>query len=370
VTPFWHPLSTLLLTDPVAFATPSVLRFLARASGSVELVYAGDRMWPSARHGDRVTVRLWTGGSLARGTPVVACDRGVPELLRVDGHKAGGDVVLRGDADPGEAVRLAVREILGVAELPARSSTAAGRVRRRALVDLREALGPGAGALADPADSVQDKYENQAPMYALLDAETQIDPGLLALLRERAPSRGSILVAGSGTGRECFALARDGWTVRGVDFSAAMTERARRAAEGEGLPVEFETGDLRNHRETGGSLDAILFTPDVYSFVPGERARTALLREMRGWLRPGGVVFLSPRWVTRGYERWILTLSWIRRGVGRGRGWGASHTRYIGTDGELRRSFIQLFTFGQIRREAERAGFTVGPRRQGYVELV
>ena len=158
-------------------------------------------MWPSVRHGDRVTVRLGSGGSAPRGTPVMVCDRGVPELLRVDAH------------------------------------------------------------------------------------------------------------------------------------------------------------------------DAILFTPDVYSFVPGERARTALLRKMRGWLRPGGVVFLSPRWVTRGYERWILTLSWIRRGVGRDRGWGASHTRYIGTDGELRRSFIHLFTFGRIRREAERAGFTVGPRRHGYVEL-
>lgn len=370
MTPFWHPLSTLLLTDPVAFATPSVLRFLAQASGSVELIYAGDRMWPSVRHGDRFTVRLWTGGSLARGTPVVACEGGVPELLRVAEHDAKGAVILRGDADPGLAVRLAAGEIVAIAELPTRESSRALRAPRRLLVDLREALGPGAGAHADPADSVQDKYENQAPMYAILDGETRLDPGLLALLRERAPSRGSILVAGSGTGRECFALARDGWTVRGVDFSAAMTERARRAAQEESLRVEFETGDLREHREASGSLDAILFTPDVYSFVPGEDARTTLLRKMRGWLRPGGVVFLSPRWVTRGYERWILTLSWIRRGVGRGRGWGASHTRYIGTDGELRRSFIQLFTVGQIRQEAERAGFTVGPRRHGYVELV
>jgi hypothetical protein len=73
--------------------------------------------------------------------------------------------------------------------------------------------------------------------------------------------------------------------------------------------------------------------------------------------------------VRRGYERFILTLQWLR-GAGRpGGSWGDSHTRYLAPDGSLRRSYVHYFTPRRLRGEARQAGLRLDHWTGGHVEL-
>jgi hypothetical protein len=115
----------------------------------------------------------------------------------------------------------------------------------------------------------------------------------------------------------------------------------------------------------------VYFTYDVYSFLPRAEDRIAVLARMEEWLAPGGVVFLSARRCGRPYEALILTLQWLARlrAGGVSAPWGASHSRWIGADAAIHRSFVQVFTTGGLRREAEAAGFRMRPWRGNHCLL-
>jgi SAM-dependent methyltransferase len=368
---FWHPLSALFLPEMRSFATPYLLRMLLGPGGPVELLYAGDRMWPSVRHGETVRVEPAPPAGVRPGEVVVARLGAVPDLLRVAGLHDDGRVVVQGDADPTERLELEADRILARADLPARRSTQAGRFLRRFGFDLVEAVrgwGPDLLEGEDPAVSVREKYDGQAPFYVEFGGE-DIDPTLLELIRKTLPPASRILVVGSGTGRECFALAEAGFPVRGIDFSSAMVEQARKGAAERGLEIPFVRGDAREHVEGAGSLDAVFFTYDVFSFLPGSHERVTLLGEIHEWLTPGGTVFLSARRVLRPYQRAILTLQWLAGLRAVRRRWGASHTRYITADGSLRRSFVHYFTARELEREVRAAGLRTGSWHRAHVTL-
>lgn len=364
--PFWHSLSALLLADPRVFATSMSLRLLLRAQGSAEVLFAGDAMAPAVRHGQPVVLEPPSETDVPVGAVVVACPQGIPILFRVD-RLAAHHVELALDADPGERVNVAVGEILAVARLPRSRTAQATRRARRLRIDLHEACNEGPDNLGpDPAETVRFKYDDQAPMYAAAEGES-IESSLLQRIRGRVRTGGRIVVAGSGSGVECMALAREGWAVAGVDFSPEMVRRARETARRRGLEIAFTCGDLRRHREEAGSVSAVVFTYDVYSFVPRRTERVGLLTESARWLEPDGAVFLSAKRVQTPYQWLILTLQWLRA---RGREpWGASHTRYIGRDGSLHRSFAHLFTERGLRREAASAGLEIAPWQGGHAVL-
>ena len=177
---------------------------------------------------------------------------------------------------------------------------------------------------------------------------------LLARARAAFAPGGRVLVAGSGVGTECLALAAAGYDVCGLDFAPAMVAAARRRAQGRSLRVDFQEGDLRAHREPPRSLAGILFTYDVYSFLAEREERVALLRRMAAWLTSEGAILLSARRARGAWTRCVLTVQWL---AGGGSGlWGASHTRWISVRGELRRSFVQVFTARALARETRAAG--------------
>jgi SAM-dependent methyltransferase len=369
VTPLWHPLSALLIPGLPAFAAPGVLGLMLRSQGRVELVYAGDRMWPTVRHGERVVVEA-AEGDLRPGMVVVAECSGVLDLLRLRRIDAGGSLVLGGDADTGKPERVSRAEVRGRTRLPRRRPGAIQRAALRLGIELREAAGGlGREPRGDPAETVREKYELQAPFYATAAGE-EIEEALLGRLEASVPRPGHVLVAGSGSGKECFALAAAGWRVTGVDFSARMVELAGQETRRRGLDICFRLGDLRRHSEPPASLAGVVFTYDVYSFIPEAADRIELLRRIAGWLAPGGAVFVSARRVGRPYVRAMLTLEWLlARARGRGRPWGSSHTRYLTPDGRLERSFVQVFTEHRLRREVERAGFVVLDWQGGHARL-
>jgi SAM-dependent methyltransferase len=360
---FWHPLSTILLTDPPCLASTGVLRMLLRAEGAVRLRYAGDRMWPAMRHGSSFRAAGPSGGAPRPGEVVLASVSGVPDLLRV-ARREGERLRLRADADPGSPVEARLDDVLAVAELPARAAPIPGT--RRLLLDLHEALHGRPDPRGDAAQTVREKYDAQAVHYARSESEA-LEAGLEARIREQVPAGSAILVVGSGTGRECFALARAGFRVRGVDFSTSMVRTAREEAERRGSDVAFEAADIRRLGPPAEALGAVLFTYNVYSFLPGSSERVAVLSRMRAWLRPEGVVHLSARRLASAYAALILGLQ--RLALRRGAEWGDSHTRWIGPDGSLHRSYVHVFTDRALRREAARAGYRMERWRGGHAVL-
>jgi SAM-dependent methyltransferase len=367
VRPFWHPLSTILLSDPRCFATDGLVRMLLATERRAELIYGGDRMWPTVRHGASFTVEPPPEDRLVAGTIVLVSRHGIPDLLRV-GDGGETDVTLTGDADPDAPVVLPRDAILGRACLPPSAAGGQRALARRLALDLREAWSGRPDRREDPAGTVRDKYESQATHYARAGG-ADLDARLFARVRERIPPEGSVLVVGSGVGRECFALAESGWRVLGIEFSRAMIELSRKEAADRGLDVEFLQADIREHISDHASLDGIFFTYDVYSFIPLRRERIALLRRLRSWLRPGGCVFLSARRLLSIYDRLILSLQWLALSRDGESEWGDSHSRWIPNDGDLHRSFIHVFSTGQLRSEIAAAGFSPGPWEDGHCVL-
>src|SRR5262249_34419100 len=99
VTPFWAPQSAVFVADPTALATPTLLALLLKGGSPVTLIYAGDRMEPAIRHGQRVVVDPVRGGEApASGAVVLARLGGIPDLLRVEGA-SGGSCRLTADAE-------------------------------------------------------------------------------------------------------------------------------------------------------------------------------------------------------------------------------------------------------------------------------
>jgi hypothetical protein len=292
-----------------------MLGLLMRAKTPPHLIYAGrshvsgDPSRGEGRH--RPDPR---DGIARAGSIVLVCPEGIPEMLRV---RSSTPEVCRlfADADSAAPFDVPRASILGTARLPRRSGAVRGRTLRRVRLDLGEALTGRPDPAPDPADTVRSKYDAQAPFYARLES-AGLPESLLSWCRERIPKSGRILVAGSGTGRESFALVREGWERFGHRF---LDEDGGDGAPGgrtSGTSVGFVASDLRAHEEAPGSLAAVFFTYDVYSFLPAGRERVAMLSRMARWLEPGGVVFLSARRCGRAYEAFVLTLQRLARAGG------------------------------------------------------
>ena len=359
---FWHPLSTILLADPRCYATAVVLRMLLESDRETQLVYAGDRMWPAVAHGQPFVVEPPQRRTAPPGSVVLVCPDGIPELLRVR-SVTKERLRLVADADPTASCDARPDEVLGVARLPSRRPRPALTRLRRRILDTREAWLCGPDPASDPARTVLEKYDNQATFYVDSGAP-DLESGLAERIRRCVPQGERFLVVGSGTGRESLALARGGWRVTGVDFAPAMVEQAKAEAARNGLEIEFLLGDVRNQDFGGASYAAVLFTYDVYSFIPRYAQRLGVLRNLRSMLQAPGHIFLSARRVRSIYDRAVLVQQWVARG-GRGE-CGDSHTRWIATDGTLRRSYVRVFTRAQLDAEFAAAGLRLHDWQAGH----
>jgi SAM-dependent methyltransferase len=366
VNSIWHPISALVLADPPVYATRAVLEWLLRA-GPAEVVYRGDRMWPCVRDGARIVVEDSSAMPCRAGEVIVVSVAGAVDLLRAVGGSAS-EIVVAGDADPGGETRIARTDVVARARLPAARASAFARSARRFRLELREAWRHGPDGSPDEAATVSEKYDAQAPFYAETGSP-DIDASLVQRITAAVAAGGRILVAGCGTGRESLALAALGYRVTGVDFAPAMIAAARAEAKRRGLAAEFTRADLRTVAYPAGTFDAVVFTYEVYSFLPRAAERVATLARIGNWLAPGGTVLLSARRLRGIHERLLLTLQWIRRRAARSREWGDTHTRWIAVNGEVHRSFLHVFRDFSLRREIEAAGFALETWKDGHGTL-
>jgi histidinol-phosphate/aromatic aminotransferase/cobyric acid decarboxylase-like protein/ubiquinone/menaquinone biosynthesis C-methylase UbiE len=111
---------------------------------------------------------------------------------------------------------------------------------------------------------------------------------LAATLAELAPGP-RVLDLGCGTGRHAVALARRGFTVTGVDASAAALSLAATAATAAGVDLALHQVDLLAERSWPMStVDAVVFVQGLG--WGGDAEHVQLLRRVRRLLPPGGVL--------------------------------------------------------------------------------
>lgn len=122
-----------------------------------------------------------------------------------------------------------------------------------------------------------DPYAVDAAFYDAIHGDFREDTGLWASFAGRTDR--PVLEVGCGTGRIAIELARQGYTVTGLDPSPSMLAIARQKAEDDAIDVSFIEGrvlDLALEREHYG---LILLPLDVFLYCEdGEEQRATLVR--------------------------------------------------------------------------------------------
>lgn len=106
------------------------------------------------------------------------------------------------------------------------------------------------------------------------------------------PLDSRLLDIGCATGRLCFALARQGYDVTGIDVAEKQIEQATQSAEAERVNVTFLQYEMPALPFPDASF-AAAFMGNVYCYVPHRASRIAFLEEIARVLNPNGEVYLS-----------------------------------------------------------------------------
>jgi 2-polyprenyl-3-methyl-5-hydroxy-6-metoxy-1,4-benzoquinol methylase len=148
-----------------------------------------------------------------------------------------------------------------------------------------------------------------------------------AVLDLAGPLQGlEVLDVGCGDGAYALAAARAGARVTGLDRSAAAVAAARTRAEGEGLAVDPQVGDVHALPYPAGRFD-VLLAVTVLCFV--ERPAQAVA-EMARVLRPGGVLVLGELGKWSAWAAWRRVRSWAGATTWRtARFWSAAELRSL-----------------------------------------
>ena len=152
---------------------------------------------------------------------------------------------------------------------------------------------------------------------------------------------GRLLNVGCAHGPD-FIPFREGFELHGVDISARMLELAARYAEKFDFKVELQQADARDLPYDDGSFNWAIAVA-TYHHIEDAAGRLKAFRELHRVLKPGGEALVTcwNRWQRRfWFKPRDLVVPWRSRGE-------TFERRY------------HLFTFGELRRLAEDAGFTV-----------
>lgn len=140
--------------------------------------------------------------------------------------------------------------------------------------------------------SVKEKYNDPEELELRLE---ELKIGLREEERnfvEKYPAGGRLLDIGCATGRLCFALARLGYIVTGIDVAEKQIEQALRIAEKKRINVVFQQYEMPTLPLSDASF-AAAFMGNVYCYVPHRASRIAFLEEISRVLDPNGEVLMS-----------------------------------------------------------------------------
>jgi SAM-dependent methyltransferase len=123
-------------------------------------------------------------------------------------------------------------------------------------------------------------------------------PELLEFIADHPP--GYAIDIGCGTGTNVITLAKNGWSVTGIDFVPRAIQIAKRKAYKANVSPVLSVGDVTNLKQISGQFDLAL---DMGCFH-GVKDRVAYLKELKHVLAPGGYwliygIFKSDQFPTR-----------------------------------------------------------------------
>jgi SAM-dependent methyltransferase len=194
------------------------------------------------------------------------------------------------------------------------------------------------------------QYPEYSPIWALEPWEENV-------LEHHMSGSGTVLVLGTGVGRESIAIAQHGYRVLGLELHFDALRWAVQRAVARKAPVWFVQGSFLAIPVTSASVDYILLPSVMYSAIPGRLARQAWLRSLRPFLKSKGRVILNFM-VVREPETAIhrLTLALATRIMKL----PGANKSYQPGDTCARGHFLHLFwTEEELRSEVAETGATV-----------
>ncbi|MGN6377743.1 MAG: class I SAM-dependent methyltransferase [Gaiellales bacterium] len=151
-------------------------------------------------------------------------------------------------------------------------------------------------------------YDGLAADYDLVyggdwDAAVERQSSRLAvLIRDLLPGAHRLLDCSCGIGTQAIGLAKLGFEVVGSDISAGQIDRARREARRLGAEATFLVADFRDLGAVGGTFDVLISCDNAIPHLLDPSDVPRALSEMRGKLRPGGLLVIS----IRDYDRALV----------------------------------------------------------------
>jgi SAM-dependent methyltransferase len=175
----------------------------------------------------------------------------------------------------------------------------------------------------------------------------------------------AVLDLACGPGRHSLELARRGFTVTGVDLTAAFVETAGKLAEQQGLSAEFVCEDMLQFRRED-SFDAAFVFSTSFGYFEDPADDVAVLRNVRASLHHGGVLLMEllgkevvartlrgPTWHEENGVL-LLTDQQVRDD------WTWVDHRFAFLGGEGRADFVlthRLYSAGELKTALREAGF-------------
>ncbi len=130
------------------------------------------------------------------------------------------------------------------------------------------------------------QYPEYSPIWALEPWEEDV-------LTHHMSGTGTVLVLGTGVGRESIAIAQQGYRVVGLELHFDALRWAIWRATARGASVGFVQASFLALPARAGSVDYILLPSVMYSAIPGKRQRQTWLRSIRTSLKPQGRAILN-----------------------------------------------------------------------------
>ncbi|TDM08868.1 MAG: class I SAM-dependent methyltransferase [Ideonella sp. MAG2] len=118
------------------------------------------------------------------------------------------------------------------------------------------------------------------------------DESLVAWLGEgRLGQGGSAIDLGCGHARNALYLARAGWSVQAVDFSAKALEWAAQRVAQAGVQLSLQQASVFEWEPAAGPVDLIVDSGLFHHLPPHRRA--GYIERIVRWLKPGGCLVMS-----------------------------------------------------------------------------